>query len=358
MSLERVHIPEKVRWHPAVIRSRLGPFWPLLVWVAAGLGALAFFFHGGRFGGMSGVVEARAIQIAPRETARLEEVLVDIGQAVRRGEVLARMDTTILDAELAAEELRWQEAFAGGVARARSELWEARLEMARDKAELEEVRSEIKRMDELVRRGLLDSASLSRLRAREALLKGAVEFYPKLLEALEQNVKSAENLEAQLGPDSIKEGQGGRFTRWSARRRESYLLRAPEDGTVAWIYHQPGEMVAAGDAVLSLMVSRTPRIIGFLPESSAREVKVGMKAYLAHAASGGAIIPARVTAITPAVWGLPNRANPFPRRAFRGRRVILEPVGSCDLLPGEAVSIYLRKPIISVLLGRHEAQSE
>lgn len=365
--MEKVNIPEPIPRHPAVRWSRFKARWPLLVWLLAIGGAVFFYFHGGQFGGMTGFVDTTREEVGPLETARLKALSVTIGQRVAAGDVLAAMDTTLLDTQMAVEKLQIDRQFAAAVSRAEAALRDARVRQAEAAGELEVLSGEIERMDQLLAKQLIDAQMVSRLRARHGALSQALQFYPEMIRGLEDDLDRArrrmETMEAELvtgtaAPATNMAGQADLDLEESKQRlglldlrRQSYVLRAGANGIVSRIDHQPGDVVQAGIPILSLVVDGVQRFVGFLPEYSAHEVTEGMEAYVSRTA-GGPIVRARVLAAIPEILNLPNRVNPFPAMPVHGRRVVLAPEEPNDLLPGEGVSIYFRRPWLSMFLDR------
>ena len=117
------------------------------------------------------------------------------------------------------------------------------------------------------------------------------------------------------------------------------------------IASEAGDVVQGGVSILTVVSKKPGQVVGFLPESNARHLAVGMKAYLTRTIDGGPVVSAHIVALTPEILGLPNRVNPFPNQSFRGRRVILTPDEPNDFLPGESVSIELDRPWLSMLVS-------
>lgn len=335
--------------------------WPFVVWLLAIAGAMFLFMHGGQFGGMSGVVDTVRERIAPIETARLDVLAVEVGQQVEAGDVVARMDTAILDSELVLEKLQSERRFASEVTGIRSDIQDMRRRQVEDKAELEVLREEIERMEPLVAEQLVSAEDLVDIRARARALEAAVKLYPELLTELRQELAAAETRMNSM-EDNLSTSEGGADaetrTGLLRLRRRNYVLRARSAGIVADIGYDPGEVVPAGDTVVTVLVTETAQVVAYLPEANAGEVAVGDDVYLSSATRGGRIVPGHVTAIVPEIMAMPNQVNPFINRAFRGRRVIIKADDQDYFLPGESLKVQLGRPLISrlfdFLLGRDD----
>ena len=363
---ERIHIPERIHRHPAVWWSRVKNRWPFAVWLLAIVAAVFLYFHGGQFGGMSGVVQVVREEVAPLETARLKEIRVAIGQRVRKGDVLAVMDATILDTEMAVEKLQIERQFAAAVSRAESDLRDLTLRQAESEGELDVLNTEVARLDELLAQHLIDAQTVARLRARQQALMRSRDFFPDMIKRLESDRVRMQTRQGeivtQLGsdtnetaglPDDVRSELEAGKTRLGLLdfRREAYVLRAGSDGIVSELFHTPGSVVPAGIPIMTLVIDSARQIVGYLPEANARDISVGMIAYLKSTSGRGAVVQARVSALLPDIATLPTRVSPFPTQVYRGRRVVLVPTETDDFLPGESVSIELQTPWLSRLFA-------
>ena len=355
--IDKVHIPEDIRRHPAVWKSRAKRCWPVCIWLGAIALGTVLYFHGGQFGGMSGTVEVIREEIAPLETARLLALKVQPGQHIKTGDAVAEMDASVLDAEMAVERLQMDRQFGEAVSRAEADLRDAKTRQAETKGELEVLDAEVKRMDVLLAKQLIDAQTVARTRARQKALTEAVAFYPETIRRLEEDLartrQRLRELDAKMdGQRAGAAGEGGPETDRLGLlelRRQSYTLRSSTDGVVSRVNNEVGDVVQAGAAVVEVVADEVRRIIGFLPEYNARAVKEGMTAYVTRSTGGGAVVEARVVAMVPEIVALPTRVNPVPSQTLRGRRVLLVPTGPADFLPGEGVAIHFERPLLTAL---------
>jgi HlyD family secretion protein len=354
------------------VRRALG-CWPFLVWL--GFVALAGYLYmaNGVFSGMAGVVETRAETIAPLETARLMRLEVELGQRVQAGQVLARMDTSLLDARMTREDAQMLEAegaiagyqrdilqlhrqFRTAMSQAEIALQTERLHQQRDLAELAELTQELKRRQSLLARNLISEQDVVALRPRMAAIQKTVDSYPSLIAVhashLEEAKKDWEELKTWLraeNDESVSSAIGrkaeAREKIMTANRQElllqkqNYILRATSGGVVSRIYHTPGEVIQAGEAILRLVGAESNRIIGFLPEGPGTELAVGFSVKIQCQSRPSAPLTATVESIAPEVQALPGRMSPIRGQVVRGRRVLLRLDNDRTLTPGETVMI-------------------
>ena len=93
-----------LRDHPSWRWRRWLDRWPLAVWLALAVIAVAFYVKSTQFGVLSGSALTIKQNVSPIETARVKAVFVKIGDCVTNGQMLAQMDTTMVDSQLAEAE--------------------------------------------------------------------------------------------------------------------------------------------------------------------------------------------------------------------------------------------------------------
>ncbi len=362
--------------HPRVRWSRLKIRWPWLVWLAAAVGALYLFLHGAHTGGVIGFVEIVDHSLAPLEIGTITAVNVRIGDVVHQGDVLVEMHTAILNAEIAVEQSLQDEAratlaaqyettlqmdrqFAAALAAATATLDDQRIRAAQEAGELKVLGAELKRLDDLLAKRMIDAAAVNDVRARWSALQQSAGLYDgaiRRLEARVAEVQSQQRLMLAAAGSATNAGARNFQIDVSQHRLEALqarravcTLRAPVDSVVSEILQRPGETLTAGMPVIKLVEQQARRAIGFLPEMSAHDMRLGEEVTVERTYGLGRVFTARVESLEPAVRGLPGQVNPLPGRTLRGRRVVFELTGSNDLLPGETVQIRTVTPMWSSL---------
>ena len=181
--------------HPRLWIRRILQSWPLLIWLA--LAVVVSFLYSGttQFTAMTGVVETIRESVAPLETARLSEIHVRVGQRLKAGDVLATMDTSMLEAQAAIDEARVVEAegtimsfqqrvleferdFETAIRDTEFSLEIEKLNQRRDFSVLTVLKKESRRLEGMLANGLVGEGDLSALRAEIVALEKTVEAYP------------------------------------------------------------------------------------------------------------------------------------------------------------------------------------
>ncbi len=190
----------------------------------------------------SGEVRARhEVDLGFRVPGKLVERPVVQGQRVRRGELLARLDPA--DARLSDESARAQ------VATAQANLALAKAEYAR----------------------------AQRLLAQRFISQSALDARKTQLDAAESSLQQAQ---AQQGVSGNQLGYTS--------------LLAGNDGVITATPAEPGQVVAAGQAVVRLADPRELEVLIWVPESRVAEVKVGEAAFVRPWDAQDKTLPARV----------------------------------------------------------------
>jgi HlyD family secretion protein len=361
------------RCHPRVVWSRMKASSHILIWMAAAVVAVFLFVYGAGTGGMPGYVEIVEHPVASTEVGRVVGVDVEVGDRVVAGQVVARFDTAVIDAELGAERamyeemrdtvpgpaqvaLQWQRQFAGALSVATGALDEQCRRQSEDQAELDVLAKELARVEPLVAKGLMDAERVSGTRARHAALSKAVAMHPQAIANLQQRLEETRR-QNQEALETLKGGRSGvstgtnlqavalaqRVAGLAARQREC-VLRSPANGVISQIMFRPGDVVMAGTPVVIIVEQPSSRVIGFMPEITAHDAKTGDFVRVERMYEVGVSYGAKVSALEPAVRGLPGQVNPVPGRVMRGRRVYCTFDESTDFLPGETVQIILNVP--------------
>jgi multidrug resistance efflux pump len=337
--------------------------------------AWSLYTQGIEYAAIKGVVEKREESVAPVETARLTEVAVKAGQPVVKGQILAQLDTTVIDAEMSLERAQHREAsetisgFIHDILRANSQFNEAiasgeaalateQRNLTEAAAELGVLSTELIRLQKLVDGRVISESALTPMKARAAALKEGVKLYPRTILALETRLADArterktllrrlgmsENEDYEKAIDEKlrkREEIHGEQMKLLRARLETYTLHASRNGIVARVFRQKGDIVGPQTPVLAIVESGTTDIVAFLPEGRARECSTNMTVHVASPVDRK-LFECKVVAIAPDIVWLPLRVSPTQNQGqgARGRRVTLRLVETANLLPGETVDVF------------------
>jgi len=234
----------------------------------------------------NGRIEATEIDIAARTAGRIKEILMREGDFVKAGQVVAHMDTDVLEAQLREAEARLQQA-QSDAAIARSQLVQRESEK---KAALAFVRQREAELD-VARKRLARSAALA---AEGATSRQEADDDRASVQSCSAAVATAR--EQVAGKESAIKAAQATIERIQADIRDS-ALKSPRDGRVQYRVAQPGEVVGAGGRVLSLVDLNDVYMTFFLPTAAVGRVALGTEVRLVLDAAPEYPIPARVSFI-------------------------------------------------------------
>ncbi|MEQ1440040.1 efflux RND transporter periplasmic adaptor subunit [Fontimonas sp. SYSU GA230001] len=228
------------------------------------------------------VIARRQATVSSKVTGKVVAVMVEEGQAVRAGDVLARIDDSNARTQLAL---------------ARSQRDAARAQLAEVRVQLDEARRQLQRTRELATRKLVSEQVLDNAQA-------AVDGLAARLETTERNVAVAERsvaVQEQLLDDTV--------------------VRAPFDGVITVKNAQPGEMISP----LSAGGAGTRTGIGTLVDMDSLEVEVDVNENFINRVRPGQPVTARLNAYPD--WSIPARVIAVVPAADRSKATVRVRVG-------------------------------
>jgi len=280
--------------------------WLLRIALVAGLAGIAFFAWRALqpqrlpdgFAAGNGRIEAVEIDIAAKLAGRVKEILVDEGDFVTAGQLLAKMDTAVLEAQLREAEAQLQRARIGIesaqnlVKQREAEREAAQAVIAQRQAELDAAQKRLARTEELAAKGAAPIQRLDDDRAQFQAAKAALSAAQAQMAAADAAIGFAKSqvIAARSEADAVS----ATIQRIQADIDDS-ALRSPRDGRVQFRVAQPGEVLSAGGKVLNMVDLGDVYMTFFLPTSAAGRVRLGTEVRLILDAAPQYVIPASVS---------------------------------------------------------------
>lgn len=355
-------LPLNPRLHPLVVFSRLKAFVSFAVWLLA-LGAFWMVYEdAGGLTSFPGVVETASADVAAVDDGLIREIPVTTGSSVRAGDVVVRMDASVIQAQaaLAAREdattaARLALQYQQSAFEAEASIRELEIEAESARAEMTVLAAEVTRLEPLVEKRLADPKDLSVARARRDALQVIIDRTPAAIAAHQRMIDWASKSLQSLGDATVEIK--------AAADSEAALanLTSPLTGTVVEIYRLAGTATPAGEPILRIADTANKRVRGLIPEHSADALGVGDWVYVEPVGPGPRIIHAQVSALSPQVIEAlspqviemtePNTL--MPSRIVRGRLVWIKLPNNTGLLPGQAVNIRSRISLMDRVIERY-----
>lgn len=262
-------------------------------WRQAGNGSLPEGFASG-----NGRIEAVEIDVSAKSPGRIKDILVDEGDLVKAGDILARMDTAELAARRRQAEAQLQRASIGVdtartlIAQREAEKTAAAAVVAQREAEHDVAARTLARSEQLAVSNTVSQQILDNGRAAERSAAAAVAAAGAQLAASEAAINAARAMvvDAQAAVDAARAAIEAIDT-----EIDDATLRAPRDGRVQYRVAQPGEVVGSGGRVVNLVDLGDVSMTFFLSTAEAGRVAIGTEVRLVLDAAPQYVIPARAT---------------------------------------------------------------
>lgn len=220
-----------------------------------------------------GTLQARhSYNLAPTMTSRVRSVLVDQGDSVVAGQVLAEMDPVDLDEKLTGSQ-RVVEKTANAILVAEAQMSEA-------ESRLKTISATLTRYEELRTRGFVSQEMLdAKLHEKNAAASA--------LTAAAANLASARDEHARAQAD----------TRGIGKARAQTRLLSPIDGVVVARYVEPGSTLVGGQIALQVIDPKSLWVETRIAQQQAGQVRVGQTAEIVLRSQPQTPLPGKVARV-------------------------------------------------------------
>lgn len=328
---------------------------------------------------------ARTYRVGSQLRGVIAEVSVVEGQRVKKGQVVARLDSSLLDADIAVarakvEQLQSQlsstkmkfemdrlktNARIGALADSASQgLLTGWTDLRQWRAELAALNHEIGWQEKLRKSHLGRAAQMGRLKARQQALVQRIKSAPMhlglyrkksknakvLLEKLQGGLSHAQMLQSLLEPIRMQLKMQHLTIGRLELQKAKLVLRAPVSGLVKSISQRERAPVSASAPVLTIVEEKPRHVIAYIRDTSARSVRVGARVTVEVKAKRSSSFfgllgdkktyRGKVVGLGP-IAILPGRFRDYIRRPIWARPVTIKLAGQPDLIPGERMHITI-----------------
>ena len=252
------------------VGTQSGPLAPIRLTVTdVGTGVVEPVLYG------IGTVEARrAYFIGPTSAGRVRRVLVDVGDAVRQGDLLAEMEPVDLDERVTAS--------TSALARGQSAVSAAEAQLRDAQSRQVLATTEARRAVDLGRTGVVSQSTVDAALQAQAASDAQVAAADATLEAARRDL-------ARLDADR----------RGTVQQRANVRLLAPVDGVVTSRDAEPGSTVVAGQSVLKLLDPASLWINLRLDQSRSAGLDMGLPAQIVRRANPQQTLTGKVVRVEP-----------------------------------------------------------
>lgn len=355
---------------------------PLIVWGAALLGAMHLYMRQEKALVITGFAQEIRFNVSSEVPGRIKRLDVAMHQPVRAGQIVAALDDSALllrlqetrleldrlEQELFREDALWDQRILEAETEQQTDLRRfardiesAHIDYLRRLAQLAEDRVKIQGLELTLNRSLelqkTEITSLDRVdddRVRYEALKESIAMQEPYVEELkkrydesitraaeyrEQYVDTAEGRELLLKPfEYALKIQEVRIEQVNLDITR-LVLRAPADGQVAQIFLRPGEVLGAGQPVVSMVEPVSTELVAYIPEERQLAVETGFKVDIRRKADPSVVLQSRISHVGSHVEPLPARLLPAPDVQAYGLAVYIPVPESMKIKPGEAFEV-------------------
>jgi multidrug resistance efflux pump len=383
------------RLHPHIL--------PVLVWLVAAVGVGMLFHHRSQRFEVLGIAQGNVREIAATCTGRLKSVPVQLFEEVRKGDVVAIIDTVLddehLEAELATtsaevqhlqaelahtqqrlvaeaanmetDRIAAQRRFSVDVENARLRVLELKTLLETDRITLEDLQLD---NQIFITRNLSDQNDVAhyerqKMKVEYNVLAKKIEENEHLLAQAESDLEQARQRQDEFAQRQLQHPpvdsalevlrraikvQEQRVEELLARR-VALVLKSPIDGVVSQILRRPvrrtgegvvrqmllreGEAVLEGDPILTVAEGKPSEVIAWVGGERLGRVREGMTVELIKENEPAQIVSSQVTYVGPIMEVIPQQLWAIPDIPQWGRPMLIPIPPGLKLIPGEMVGV-------------------
>lgn len=236
----------------------------------------------------NGRIEAVQVDISTKIAGRVESILAREGDLVRPGDTLAKIDTAQLKAQLLRAE--------ADIASAQSQVAQAEAQIAQATAQFKLAELELDRASRLMEKGHTSKEIYDTRLSQHDVAKANLAAANALLVSRHRGVDAARAVKKEI-----------------ETQIEDCVLLAPTLGRVLYRLAEPGEVIAAGGKVMTLVNLAEVYMEIFLGASDAHRLAIGSEARIVIDGADFAV-PATVTFISPKAQFTPKQVETSSER--------------------------------------------
>lgn len=250
------------------------------------------------FASGNGRIEATEYDIATKRAGRIVKVLAAEGDMVETGQVIVQMDTADLEATLHQAEAELRQAredkkqALAVVTQRESDIKQALAAIAQRESELAFATKEFERSDALLKKELISKQQYDQDQTRKQMAEAALAQEQARKQTAEGALRAAQ---IQINvKDATIDAAVAAIHQIKADIADS-ILKSPIRGRILYRLGEPGEVLAAGGKVLTVLELTDVYMTMFLPTAQAGRVTVGSEARIVLDAAPQYVIPATVS---------------------------------------------------------------
>ena len=294
---------------------------------------------------LNGRIEAPQVDLGPKVTGRIVEVLVREGDRVKAGDVLIRLDLgeTALavnrdERGVESAEARFRDLAAGSRA---PEVAGATADVADKRAAVDLAKRELDRQQFLRSKKVGNQRDLDRAEVEFERAQASLAASEERLRLVREGFRRWQTEQARIEVGRAKSVL--EQTQTVARESE---VRAPADGVIIHRLAEPGQLLAPGQPGVTMAFGDRLYVRTFIPETRLGAVRQGLAVEVTVDAFPGRRFPAHVTEISPDAEFTPKPVETREERVnlVYAAKVDLDAGWNAPLVPGQPAEVIVPVP--------------
>jgi HlyD family secretion protein len=238
------------------------------------------------------------IKVFPKITAKIEAIKVDLGDRVKKDDLIALLESEEMSAQVAQAEAalqsiraKWAQMEVG----ARSEeIAQAEDLVSKAKAKLKDAENNYKRLKALFNQGVIAKRELESAELAHSVAQADLNSAQKQLDILVEGATKEDRLALKA---QVRQAEA---TLDLARIRLSYTrITAPIGGTISQRFFDPGNLAVPTQPIVTIVQMDPVKVIVYFPEHQIRFMVPGTKARLVVAAYPDQVFYGTIDKVTP-----------------------------------------------------------
>src|SRR5579864_3212013 len=251
---------------------------------------------------LSGRIEGDDSAVAAKTTGRILEIRFREGDSVKAGDVIATLD----DQQVRAREEQANAALQQALARSKAaqdqiSVLDEQLRQGEDEVAQQDASYKLALWDEEAYTRLAKNGAVSERQGKQA--QSVAEQQRAALAAARRRVSGVQmqiaQQHAEIASANATTQQARAQLAEAQANRQDLIVKAPFSGTVATRTAEPGEVVTAGTAIITLVDLNLVYLRGFVPEGQIGKIKLGQPAHIYLDSNPNQPLDAQVSRIDP-----------------------------------------------------------
>jgi RND family efflux transporter MFP subunit len=238
----------------------------------------------------------KIVSLRSQATGQLLDLLVDVGDRVQLGQILARLDDRLL-ATVVRQEKAALSSLEAELALARIEVSNAQIEVERLQLQYQQAKNDADRLEKLALEGAIPLQQSETAQTTAAVALKAVNSARSKIKVGEQVVAGIIGRIAAQKSVIAQEQQRQAYT----------ILKAPLTGIVIEKVKEPGDLVSIGDEILKIGDFQQVKVVVLLSELDLKTINLGQTVNVSLDAFGDRNFAGRITRIFPLTQGTTRR---------------------------------------------------